>query len=137
MTMAALAGVMILMVFAPVLVRILERHRMTVIARGLAYTGYLWMALLFLFVSATLLIDSTRMLLWGVGKVFDHDPSCSPSDITAEFLSIPDYLAGDHGSRVLGCPEYTVGVHHHPDDQTTRPGSSDSPLSRSRTSTSG
>lgn len=75
LTMAALGGARILMVFAPALVRILERHRMTDIARSLAYTGYLWMALIFLFVSATLLIDGTRMLLWAVVKVFEHDHS--------------------------------------------------------------
>ena len=47
--MLAIIAFMLLMIAAPVLVRILERHQMATAARLLAYIGYLWMGLLFFF----------------------------------------------------------------------------------------
>ncbi len=72
-TLAAVGLWMTLMVFAPALVRILERHQKPANARALAHVGYLWMALLFLFVSASLVIDGVRMLLWTFNKLPGHD----------------------------------------------------------------
>lgn len=56
-----LAGFMALMVAAPVLVRILERYGLEIFARGLAYVGFIWMALLFIFVSASFVFDIYRL----------------------------------------------------------------------------
>jgi predicted MPP superfamily phosphohydrolase len=54
---------MAIMVFAPILVRILERMGSESMARLLAYIGYSWMGLLFIFFSAALLLDFYRLLL--------------------------------------------------------------------------
>lgn len=53
---------MLFMVFCPVLVRVLERVGVESVARSLAYVGYLWMGVLFLFVCSSLVIDVYRLL---------------------------------------------------------------------------
>ena len=49
---------MVIMVFSPALVRILERSGFERLPRVMAYVGYTWMGLLFLFVSASLVVDA-------------------------------------------------------------------------------
>lgn len=68
-----LALFLLLMVFAPVLIRILEKQGMEASARLTAYTGYLWMGFLFLFFSASLAIDIYHGLLHGVGFIAHRD----------------------------------------------------------------
>jgi predicted MPP superfamily phosphohydrolase len=60
----ALIIFMILMVLAPVLVRISEKSGFESIARLLAFIGYTWMGLLFFFVSVSLVLDFYRLLLY-------------------------------------------------------------------------
>jgi len=57
-----LAIFMILMVAAPIIVRISERYGHEALARGLAYIGFTWMGLLFIFFSASLFFDIYRLL---------------------------------------------------------------------------
>jgi predicted MPP superfamily phosphohydrolase len=61
--LAGLTLFMILMVLAPLLVRLLERNAWPTLARLLAHVGYVWMGLLFLFVSCALLLDLYRVLM--------------------------------------------------------------------------
>ena len=58
------------MVFAPILVRLLERQGLEAVARFLAFIGYFWMGLLFLFVSASLFIDIYHLLVYLTGLIF-------------------------------------------------------------------
>lgn len=60
---------MVLMTTAPVLVRLSERAGFDRVARLLAYIGYNWMGLLFLFFSAALLFDIIRLVLYLAGAV--------------------------------------------------------------------
>jgi len=78
--MLAITAFMILMISAPALVRILERHHLATGARLLAYIGYLWMGLLFLFVSGSLLVDAYRITVWIAAKL-------SASELSALRLS--------------------------------------------------
>jgi len=57
-----LAIFMILMVVAPIVVRISERHGHDALARGLAYIGFTWMGLLFIFISVSFFFDIYRLL---------------------------------------------------------------------------
>lgn len=68
-----LALFLLLMVFAPVLVRILEKQGMEASARLTAYTGYLWMGFLFLFFSASLTIDIYHGFLHAAGFIAHRD----------------------------------------------------------------
>ena len=60
---------MIIMIISPIIVRILERAELESIARILAHIGYIWMALIFLFVSACLILDIYRLGVYLVGLV--------------------------------------------------------------------
>jgi hypothetical protein len=68
-----LALFLFLMVFAPLLVRVLEKHGLEVPARLTAYAGYLWMGFLFLFFSASLGIDIYHGLLHVAGFIAHRD----------------------------------------------------------------
>jgi len=57
-----LAIFMILMVVAPIVVRISERFGYETLARGLAYVGFTWMGLLFIFFSISFFFDIYRLL---------------------------------------------------------------------------
>jgi predicted MPP superfamily phosphohydrolase len=70
-----LAVFFILMICAPILVRLSENAGHDSFARGLSYGGYAWMGLLFLFVSSGLLIDIFRFILYAAGSLFDRDLS--------------------------------------------------------------
>ena len=84
-----LALFLLLMVFTPVQVRVLENQGLEAFARFAAYTGYLWMGFIFLFFSASLAIDIYHGLLHGVGFFFQRDFSALfLAKRTALFLSI-------------------------------------------------
>ncbi|MGB5990736.1 MAG: metallophosphoesterase [Desulfobacterales bacterium] len=57
-----LAIFMILMVISPIVVRISERYGYEALARGLAYIGFTWMGLIFIFISASFFFDIYRLL---------------------------------------------------------------------------
>ena len=60
---------MIIMVVAPIVVRLLERNNLALIARGLAYVAFSWMALLFVFCSIALLLDVYRWVVMLVQRI--------------------------------------------------------------------
>jgi hypothetical protein len=62
-SLAGLTLFMIMMVLAPLLVRLLEGNDWPTPARFLAHIGYVWMGLLFLFVSCALVLDAYRILI--------------------------------------------------------------------------
>jgi hypothetical protein len=61
--LAGLTLFMIMMVLAPLLIRLLEGNDWPTPARFLAHIGYVWMGLLFLFVSCALVLDAYRILI--------------------------------------------------------------------------
>lgn len=68
-----LAIFMILMVVAPIVVRISERHGYDALARGLAYIGFTWMGLLFIFISVSFFFDIYRLLHF-LAKMLTRSP---------------------------------------------------------------
>jgi predicted MPP superfamily phosphohydrolase len=52
---------MVIMVLCPIIVRVLERFGLESMARLLAHVGYIWMGFLFLFISASLILDICRL----------------------------------------------------------------------------
>ena len=84
-----LALFLVLMVFTPVLVRILENKGMEVSARFAAYTGYLWMGFIFLFFSASLVIEIYHGMLHAAGFFSGRDFSALfPENRTALILPV-------------------------------------------------
>lgn len=70
-----LALFLVAMVLAPVLVRIFEKQGMETSARLAAYAGYAWMGFLFLFLSASLVIDIYHGVLHTAGFFLHRDVS--------------------------------------------------------------
>ena len=64
---------MVIMVFVPLLVRFFERQGFETVSRFLAFIGYFWMGLLFLFVSASLIIDFYQLLVYVAGLIFHRN----------------------------------------------------------------
>lgn len=72
-TSILLALLMILMLCAPLLVRLAEREGLESLAILLAYVGYVWMGMLFLFFTAHMAVDSVRILIRLTGTVSGGD----------------------------------------------------------------
>ena len=70
----SLAMFMAFMVLSPILVRVLERYGMESVPKVLAYAGYTWMGLLFLFVCTAFVLDIYGLLLSVVIRVLHWDP---------------------------------------------------------------
>jgi len=71
---------MVIMVFAPVIVRITERYGLELFVRILSLIGYTWMGFAFLFFSCSLLLDIYRLLIHTGGLIFQTSfPSLAPS----------------------------------------------------------
>lgn len=68
-----LALFLLLMMLAPVMVRVLEKQGQETAARLLAYVGYSWMGVLFLFFSASLVFDIYRLFFHVVELVSHRD----------------------------------------------------------------
>jgi predicted MPP superfamily phosphohydrolase len=75
---------MLIMIFAPVIVRFSERAGYEFIARLMSYIGYTWLGILFLFISAALLIDFYRLIVSASGLMLKKELSN---------LAVPDNYA--------------------------------------------
>jgi len=71
----ALALCMVCLIASPILTRISERHGYELLARVLAYVGFTWMSLIFLFVSCAVVLDVYGLLVHVAGRVFNADLS--------------------------------------------------------------
>lgn len=60
---AGLAVFMSVMVLTPILMRVAERHGYELVARSMAYIGFIWMGLLFVFVSVLFFFEVYRSFL--------------------------------------------------------------------------
>jgi uncharacterized protein len=66
---AGLTILMVFMILAPLLVRVSERYGYESAACLLSYIGYLWMGVMLIFFSVSLLFDAYRMLIDVAGRV--------------------------------------------------------------------
>ena len=64
---------MLIMVFTPFIVRLSEKSGLELIARPMSYIGYTWMGILFLFFSASLVIDLYRLLTYFSAFILNLD----------------------------------------------------------------
>jgi predicted MPP superfamily phosphohydrolase len=64
-----LTALMVVMLFAPVIVRLSEKHDLELFVRAASFTGYSWMGLLFLFVSCSLFVDMCRILFSSIDVI--------------------------------------------------------------------
>jgi predicted MPP superfamily phosphohydrolase len=75
-----LIAFMALMIFAPILIRLLERGGYEPIAYLLSQVGYTWTGIVFLFFSCALLLDAYRLVIFTAGFVLQKNlSSITPS----------------------------------------------------------
>jgi predicted MPP superfamily phosphohydrolase len=80
---------MAIMVLAPILVRLIERMGYETVARVVAYVGYTWMGLLFLFFTAALVLDLYRLFIFIGQTALKSDlQSLTPSPRNLFFISL-------------------------------------------------
>ena len=70
---AAVISFMVLMIFTPFIIRILERNDLVTPARFFAYIGYVWMRLIFLFFSFAVALDAYRLILEAIQRALGAD----------------------------------------------------------------
>lgn len=63
-------ALLILGLMTPLIVRVSERHGFDILARLVSWTGYLWMAVLLIFVSVSVLVECYRLLTYLSSFVF-------------------------------------------------------------------
>lgn len=66
----SLSFCMLFLMVTPMLVRIAETGGLSTVARILAYLGFTWMGMLFLFTCTFIIIDTYRLLLWICSFIF-------------------------------------------------------------------
>lgn len=80
---------MLAMIFAPVIVRLSERAGLEAFARLASYAGYMWLGILFLFISVALVIDVYRLTVHASGVMLNKDlSSLSVSKNSAFFIPL-------------------------------------------------
>ncbi len=83
----ALIAFMIVMICAPILVRVSERQGLEFLARLFSYVGYSWMGLSFLFFTSSLCIDIYRFFVYVIGIILRTNlSSFFPSSRLAFFI---------------------------------------------------
>jgi len=83
---------LVLMVFAPILIRVFEQSGLEYVVRVMAYIGYTWMGILFLFFSISIVIDLCRLLVYLAGLITGKNLSIVTSVTSYHFL-IPFMLS--------------------------------------------
>ncbi len=77
---------MMIMIFAPVIIRFSEKAGFDLFARLMSYTGYTWLGILFLFISVSLVIDFYRFILYSGGIILKKEFSFITISNTYAFL---------------------------------------------------
>jgi predicted MPP superfamily phosphohydrolase len=101
------------MVAAPIIVRILEQRGLEVLARLLAYVGYGWLGMVFLFISVSLAMDCYKFVLYIMSVLLHKDiasmlPSAKVSFYLPFALSLLVYAYGYLGARDIRTERVTV-----------------------------
>jgi predicted MPP superfamily phosphohydrolase len=110
---------MVIMIFAPILVRLLEKPGFEPAARILAYIGYTWMGILALFFLSSIVIDLLRFLIHVGGLISRRDFSSITHSAPYYFL-IPFLLSifitvyGYFEARDIRTEKVTVKTHKIP-----------------------
>jgi predicted MPP superfamily phosphohydrolase len=114
------ALVMIIMVFAPVIVRLSERAGFEFFARLMSYIGYTWMGIMFLFVSASLVIDFYRILIYLSSFILRKDlnlfiPSIKSSFFISLLLSFIIGIYGYFEAKDIHTEKVIIETHKIPE----------------------
>ncbi len=112
-TSTFLISFMVIMVFAPIVIRLSEKQGLEFLARLMSYVGYTWMGLLFLFTSASLVIDIYHFLIYLSGLILRKDliafiPSSRISFFIPLILSILIAIYGSFEAKNIRTERVTI-----------------------------
>jgi len=79
---------LLVMIFAPILVRLAERSGNDQLAIFLAYVGYIWMGIVFLFAAAALATDCYRFVVWIAELLLQKQTALQPGPKVVFFLPL-------------------------------------------------
>ena len=85
-TSVLLLGFMAVMILAPVLVRMAEKHGLETVTRNFSYIGYIWLGVIFLFCSASAVTDIYRLSVHTGGLILNKDLSFLGPSAVSSFL---------------------------------------------------
>ena len=108
-----LISFMVIMVFAPIVIRLSEKQGLEFFARLMSYAGYTWMGLLFLFTSASIIIDIYHFLIYLSGLILRKDliafiPSSRISFFIPLILSIFIAIYGSFEAKNIRTERVTI-----------------------------
>jgi hypothetical protein len=111
-TTAILAGWMVLMTVAPLLVRLAEGAGLELTARAMAWPGYIWMGSIFLFCAALTAADTLRTAAWLSHRIFNTaTPGYLSASMTCEIALSLALLASGYAlyeARSIRTEQVTV-----------------------------
>ena len=112
---------MLIMILSPFIVNISERNGYEFFARLMSYVGYLWMGVLFLFVSAALLFDIYRLVIFLTALISRKNlstmvPSAGFSFFIPLLLSIAVSTYGFFEARNIRTEQVTIRTSKLPDN---------------------
>jgi predicted MPP superfamily phosphohydrolase len=84
---------LLMMIMAPILVRISEGAGLEQFAMIVAYSGYTWMGIIFLFVAASLVVDTYRVIAWLCGNFLFRKVQFQMRHRTAFYIPVAFALA--------------------------------------------
>jgi hypothetical protein len=95
---------MTVMTLSPFFVYQLEKAGLESFARGMSYTGFLWMGALFIFVSAAFFLDIYRLMVWIAGPIISskfsvHIPSARSCFILSLFAAAAVNVYGHYEAK--------------------------------------
>lgn len=64
---------LVIMVFAPLIIRLAEKEGFNFLARAISYAGYTWMGVLFLFFCVSLALDIFRFIIYAIGLILNRN----------------------------------------------------------------
>ncbi|MBW2466432.1 MAG: metallophosphoesterase, partial [Deltaproteobacteria bacterium] len=79
---------LLLMIAAPILVRLAERSGFEQLAIFLAYFGFIWMGIVFVFSAAALAVDCYRILIWAGGLILQKKLALQADPKAAFYLPL-------------------------------------------------
>jgi predicted MPP superfamily phosphohydrolase len=111
---------MAIMVIAPIVIRLSEKQGLEFFARLMSYVGYTWMGLLFVFTSASLVIDIYHFLIYLSGLILRKDliafiPSSRISFFIPLILSILIATYGSFEAKNIRTERIMIRSHKIPE----------------------
>ncbi|MEN6620648.1 MAG: metallophosphoesterase [Smithella sp.] len=100
---------LIILTFAPLLARMAEKNHLELLARAIAYTGYVWMAFIFVFFCLSVFFDIIRLIFY-LFHIHTNFPLINITFGLAVFLSLVFVIYGYVDARIIRTKKMEVVI---------------------------